>query len=50
MAQVIKKHMEEVDASDNDGKVLPRIIDVDGSWGSGKSNMQLSLKEKLKAN
>ena len=50
VAQAIKKHIEEVDAPDNDGKVLPRIIGVEGSWGSGKSNMLLQLKDKLKAN
>ena len=29
-------------------KTLPRIIGVEGSWGSGKSNMLLQLQNKLK--
>ena len=50
VALAIKKHIEEVDAKKDDENALPRIIGVEGSWGSGKSNMLLQLQEKLKSN
>lgn len=53
VAEAIKKHIEEVDAQpepeteqDRD-KALPRIIGIEGSWGSGKSNTLLQLDKKL---
>ena len=50
VAQAIKKHIEDVDAPGREDRILPRIIGVEGSWGSGKSNMLLQLQEKLKSN
>ena len=50
VALAIKRHIEEVDAKKDDENALPRIIGVEGSWGSGKSNMLLQLQEKLKSN
>ena len=50
VAQAIKKHIEDVDGKKDSPNALPRIIGVEGSWGSGKSNMLLQLQEKLKAN
>lgn len=50
VAQAIRKHMEDVDAVKGESNILPRIIGVEGSWGSGKSNMLLQLQEKLKSN
>ena len=50
VAQAIKKHIEEVDLEKDSNNILPRIIGVEGSWGSGKSNMLLQLQDKLKSN
>ena len=50
VAQAIKKHIEDVDAKEDYNNALPRIIGVEGTWGSGKSNMLLQLHEKLKSN
>ena len=50
VAQAIKKHIEDVDAPGNKDRVLPRIVGVEGSWGSGKSNMLLQLEDKMKSN
>ena len=50
VAQAIKKHIEEVDLEMDTQNSLPRIIGVEGSWGSGKSNMLLQLQDKLKSN
>lgn len=50
VAQAIKKHIEEVDLKKDTQNALPRIIGVEGSWGSGKSNMLLQLQDKLKSN
>ena len=50
VAQAIKKHIEEVDLEKVSNNILPRIIGVEGSWGSGKSNMLLQLQDKLKSN
>ena len=47
VSYAIKKHIEEVDSDNANADVLPRIIGVEGLWGSGKSNM---LQEKLKSN
>lgn len=46
VVDAIKKHIQSVDAKDN--KVyLPRIIGVEGPWGSGKSNALLQLDKAL---
>ena len=53
VAEAIKKHIEEVDGQPEPeteqerDKVLPRIIGIEGSWGSGKSNTLLQLDKKL---
>lgn len=53
VATAIKQHILEVDAmpapkdDDEKEKSLPRIIGIEGSWGSGKSNTLLQLKKKL---
>ena len=49
VAEAIKRHMMEEDAESNDKNTLPRIIGVEGAWGSGKSNMLIQLQEKLKS-
>lgn len=53
VADAIKKHIIEFDADatdvnkDDNDIALPRIIGVEGAWGSGKSNMLKKLEEKL---
>lgn len=53
VAEAIKKHIVEVDTQpepENEqerDKALPRIIGIEGSWGSGKSNTLLQLDRKL---
>ena len=53
IADAIKKHIIEFDADATDVNMddkdiaLPRIIGVEGAWGSGKSNMLKKLEEKL---
>ena len=39
VAKAIMKHIKEVDAEEDHKNALPRIIGVEGTWGSGKSNM-----------
>lgn len=56
VAEAIKKHIEEVDAQPEPeteqerDKALPRIIGIEGSWGSGKSNTLLQLDKILGEN
>lgn len=56
VAEAIKKHIVEVDAQpepENEqerDKALPKIIGIEGSWGSGKSNTLLQLDKKLGEN
>lgn len=56
IADAIKKHIIEFDADatdvnkDDNDIALPRIIGVEGAWGSGKSNMLKKLEEKLEEN
>ena len=56
VAEAIKKHILEVDARPEPETeqerdiVLPRIIGIEGSWGSGKSNTLLQLDKKLGVN
>ena len=47
VADAIKKHIEEIDAEKGSNNAFPRIIGVEGAWGSGKSNMLLSLQNLL---
>ena len=50
VAEAIKQHiLNEDKVSETESKriPLPRIIGVEGSWGSGKSNMLLQLQDKL---
>lgn len=53
VAMAIKQHILNVDAKpapeddEEKEKALPRIIGIEGSWGSGKSNTLLQLKKKL---
>lgn len=50
VAKAIMKHIKEVDAEEDHKNALPRIIGVEGTWGSGKSNMLLQLQNKLRSN
>lgn len=53
VAMAIKQHILNVDSKEEpkdeeeEEKALPRIIGIEGSWGSGKSNTLLQLKKKL---
>lgn len=53
IAEAIKKHIIDFDATSVDDNVdgedtnVPRILGVEGAWGSGKSNTLLQLKKKL---
>ena len=53
VAMALMQHILNADAKpmpkdeDKAEKVLPRIIGIEGSWGSGKSNTLLQLKKKL---
>lgn len=54
IAEAIKKHIIDFDATsvdvneDENDTTVPRIIGVEGVWGSGKSNMLKQLEEKIK--
>ena len=47
IADAIMKHILDVDAIDDNNRTLPRIIGIEGVWGSGKSNTLLQLDKKL---
>ena len=53
VAMALKQHILNVDSApepkddEEEERALPRIIGVEGSWGSGKSNTLLQLKKKL---
>lgn len=53
VAMALKQHILTVDSAPEpkdeieEERTLPRIIGVEGSWGSGKSNTLLQLKKKL---
>ena len=47
VAIAIKKHIQTVDAVKDNRTSLPRIIGIEGTWGSGKSNMLLLLDKEL---
>ena len=55
VAEAIKQHIKDIDnmptpeSEQEADKALPRIIGIEGSWGSGKSNTILQLQEKLKS-
>lgn len=53
VAMALMQHIQDVDSiaepkdEDEEEKALPRIIGIEGKWGSGKSNTLLQLKKKL---
>ena len=47
IASAIKEHILDVDAIEDNNCTLPRIIGIEGTWGSGKSNTLLQLDKKL---
>ena len=53
VAMAMMQHIQDVDSiaepkdEDEEEKALPRIIGIEGKWGSGKSNTLLQLKKKL---
>lgn len=47
VASAIKKHILAVDGVEDNNSTLPRIIGIEGTWGSGKSNMLLQLDKEL---
>lgn len=53
VAEAIKQHINDIDSKPTPeseqerDKALPRIIGIEGSWGSGKSNTLLQLDKKL---
>lgn len=46
LAKVIARHFRQNDLSDENG-ALPRIIGIEGVWGSGKSNVVKMLEREL---
>ncbi len=48
LAVAISEHIIETDTKDNEG-VLPRIIGIEGTWGSGKSNVVKMVENELKS-
>lgn len=54
VAEAINQHINDIDmqtpnSEQKSDKALPRIIGIEGSWGSGKSNTILLLQEKLQS-
>lgn len=47
LASAIQRHIESTDSSLRQENCLPRIIGIEGSWGSGKTNVVRNLKKKL---
>ena len=47
VANAIKEHILGGDAIEDNNTTLPRIIGIEGTWGSGKSNTLLQLDRKL---
>lgn len=56
VANAIMQHIHKVDSlpvpkdEEDENKSFPRIIGIEGSWGSGKSNTLIQLKNKLGQN
>ena len=52
ISKAIVKHIVDYDNEHADGGIMPRVIGLEGKWGSGKSNVikQLSEDELLKDN
>lgn len=55
VALALMQHIQDVDSiaepkDDEEEKALPRIIGIEGTWGSGKSNTILQLRKKLGKN
>ena len=51
LAEAIKTYMRSVDNKEacGNGSAMPRLIGLEGKWGSGKSNVMKLLERKLKA-
>lgn len=52
ISDAIVKHIKEYDGEHTDGGIMPRVIGLEGKWGSGKSNVikQLGVDESLANN
>lgn len=52
LAQAICNHITSIDAQflDDTKPIIPRLIGLEGSWGSGKSNVVAQMQEMLKGN
>lgn len=50
ICEAIAKHIKEYDDEHTDGGIMPRVIGLEGKWGSGKSNVikQLGRESSLK--
>lgn len=48
LAENISYYIQKVDDENTNKESLPRIIGIEGSWGSGKSNVVTKLDNKLK--
>ena len=48
LAENISYYIRKVDDENTNKESLPRIIGIEGSWGSGKSNVVTKLDNKLK--
>ena len=47
LANAIQRHIESNDINNRKEDCLPRIIGIEGPWGSGKTNVVRNLKKKL---
>lgn len=52
ISDAIAKHIKEYDGEHTDGEIMPKVIGLEGKWGSGKSNVikQLGVDESLANN
>ena len=52
ISDAIVRHIIDYDSEHADGGIMPRVIGLEGKWGSGKSNVikQLSVNESLADN
>lgn len=48
LAKAIAKHFEKTDSCNDEKNGLPRIVGLEGIWGSGKSNVIRLLEKELK--